>query len=65
MNVDKGSRKNRFVTSGKVLAMRVGPRGVCTNVATARGDYGEICGPSGSSFGRVEYEYFGDLYLKM
>ena len=38
MNLDKGSRQNRSVTSGKGLALRVGPRGLCTNVATARGD---------------------------
>ena len=65
MNVEKISQQNRSVTLGKGLDLRVGPRGLCTNVATARGDYGKICGPSGRSFGRVEYEYFGDLYLEM
>ena len=63
MNVDKGSWQNISVTQGKVLALRFGPRGLSTNVATAGGDYGENCGPSGRSFGRVEYDYFGDLYL--
>ena len=63
MNVDKGSRQNRSVTSGKGLALRVGPRGLCTNVATARGDCGEICGPSRQSFGGVEDESFGALFL--
>ena len=63
MDVDKRSQKNRSVTSGKGLALRFGPRGLSTNVATAGGDYGENCGPSGRSFGRVEYEYFRDLYL--
>ena len=47
MNVDKGSRQNRSVTSGKGLALRVGPRGLCTNVATARGDCGEAADPPG------------------
>ena len=65
MNVDKRSQQNRSVTLGKGLDLRVVPRGLCTNVAAARGDYRERCGPSGRSFGRVEYEYFGDLYLEM
>ena len=63
MNVNKGNRKNRSVTSVKGLALRVGPRGLCTNVATARGDYSESCGPSGWSFGRLEDESFGDISL--
>ena len=45
------------------MALRVGPRGLCINVATARGEYGEICGPYGQSFGGVEDESFGDLSL--
>ena len=61
MNVEKGSRKNRSVTSGKGLDLKVGPRGLCTNVATSGGDCGEICGPSGRYFGGAEYESFGDL----
>ena len=63
MNVDKGSQQNISVTLGKGLALRVGARGLCTNVATARGDCGESCGPSGRSFGRVEDESFGALSL--
>ena len=63
MNAYKGSRKNRSVKSGKSLAMRVGPRGICTNVATARGECGEICGPSGRSSGRVEDKSFGAISL--
>ena len=63
MNVDNGSRQNIYVTSGKGLALRVGPRGLCINIATARGEYGEICGPYGQSFGGVEDESFGDLSL--
>ena len=31
-NVDKGSRQNRSVTSGKGLALRVGHRGPCSDV---------------------------------
>ena len=63
MNVDKGSQQNISVTLGKGLALRVGPRGICTNVATDRGDCGKSCGPSRRSFGRAEDEYLGDLYL--
>ena len=61
MNVDKGSWQNISITSGKELALRVGPRGICINVATARGDYGKICRPSGRSFGGVEDESFGNF----
>ena len=64
MNVDKGSRQNRSVTSGKGLALRVGPRGICTDVTTYRGDYGKICGPSGRSFGGVEDDYYRAIYLE-
>ena len=64
MNVDKVSWKNISITSGKGLDMRVGPRGLCTNVVTDRGDFGEICGPSGRSFGGVEDNYFGAIYLE-
>ena len=63
MNVDKRSRKNRSVNSGKGLDLMVGPRGFCTNVATARGDCDESCGPSGRSFGGAKEESFGALYL--
>ena len=63
MNVDKISRKNRSVNLGKGLAMRVGPRGICTNVATARGDCGKSCGLYGRSFGGVEDKSFGALSL--
>ena len=63
MNVDKGIWKNISVTFEKGLALRVRPRGLCTNVATARGYCGERCGPSGRSFGGVEDESFGDLSL--
>ena len=63
MNVDKGSRENIYVTLGKGLALRVGPRGLCTNVLTAREECGEIRGPSGRYFGGVEDEYFRYLSL--
>ena len=63
MNIDKGSWQNISVTQGKVLALRFGPRGLCTYVATARGDCGESCGPSGKSFGGVEDESFRDISL--
>ena len=63
MNIDKGSWQNISVTQGKVLALRVGPRVLCTNVATARGDCGESCGPSGQSFGGVEDDSFRDISL--
>ena len=39
------------------------PRGLYTNVKTARGDYGEICGTSRQSFGGVEGKAFGDISL--
>ena len=63
MNVDKESRQNKSVTSGKGLALRVGRRGLCANVATARVDCGESYRPSGLSFGGVEDDSFGDLSL--
>ena len=63
MNIEKGSRQNRSITLGKGLALRVGPRGIYTNVATARGYCGESCGPSGWSFGGVEDEFIGDISL--
>ena len=63
MNVDKGSRQNISVTSGKGLTLRVGPRGLCNNIATAGGDCSESCGPSRRSFGGVEDESFGALFL--
>ena len=63
MNIDKGSRKNISVTSVKGLDLRVGPMGLCTNVVSARGDCGKICGPSGKSFGGVEDESLGALSL--
>ena len=63
MNVDKGSCQNKYVTSGKGSALRVGSRGLCTNVATARADCGKNCGSSGRSFGGVEDESFGGIYL--
>ena len=46
-----------------MVLLRVGPRGLCTNVATAREYCGEICGPFGGSFCRVEDESFGALSL--
>ena len=61
MNLDKGSWQNISVTLVKGLALKVGPRGICTNVATARGGCGESCGPSGRSFGGVEDKSFRDL----
>ena len=63
MNGYTGSRQNISVTLGKGLALRVGPRVICTNVATARGDCVGSCVPSGRSFGSVEDESFGDIYL--
>ena len=63
MNVDKRILQNRSVTSGKGLALRVGPRVLCTNVATARGDYEKICESSGRSFDEVKDDSFGDFSL--
>ena len=56
MNVDMGIWKNRSVTLGKGLDLRVGPRGLCTNISTDRGGCGEICRPSGWSFGGLDDE---------
>ena len=64
MNVNKGIRKNRSVTSVKGLTLRVGPRGLFTNVATTRGDCSGGCGTSGQYFDGAEDKYFGDLYLE-
>ena len=55
--------KNRSEASGKGLALRVDPRGLCTNVATDKGDCGESYGPSRQSFGGVEDESFWALVL--
>ena len=63
MNLDKASWKNIFVTLGKVLALRFGSRGICTNVATDRGGCGERCGLYGLSFDGMEDKYFGYLSL--
>ena len=63
MNVDKGSWKNRSLTWGKGLALRVGPRVLCTNDATARGGCGKRFGLYGLSFGGVGYNPFRDIYL--
>ena len=45
-NVDKGSQQNTSVTSGKGLALRVGPWCLCTDVAAAGRDCGLRCGLS-------------------
>ena len=63
MNLDKGSRQNQSVTSGKGLALRVKHKVLCTNVATARGDYEKICESSGRSFDEVKDDSFGDFSL--
>ena len=63
MNMEKGSWKNISLTSGKGLDLRFGPMGLCTNVATARGDCGDTCRPSGRSLDRVEDKYLRSLYL--
>ena len=49
MNVDKEGSKNISVILGKVLDMRVGHRGLCTNVTTDRGECGKRCRQSGQS----------------
>ena len=58
-----GSWKNIPVTLGKGLDLKFGPMGLCTNVETARGYCGEICGPSRRSFGGVEDKSFGGISL--
>ena len=64
MDVDKGIRKNRSLTLGKGLYLRVGHKGLYTNVATAGGGFcGKICVPSWRFFGKVEDKSFGDLSL--
>ena len=63
MNVDKGSQQNISVTSGKWLALRVGPMGLYTNITTARRDLIKSFGPSRWSFDGVEDAYFGALSL--
>ena len=63
MNVDKGNRQNISVNLRRNLALRFGPRGLCTNDATARGGCGKRFGLYGLSFGGVGYNPFRDIYL--
>ena len=63
MNVDTGSWKNRPLTPGKGLSLRVEPRGIYTNVATARGFPEKAVDPTGGPLVGWRGEYFGALSL--